>query len=113
VGACVAQTHSTTEDIACGHSGFDTGGVTCPHSQKLRNIPLTLAHAHTILYKYRGHPIRKLARQSACEARPSTRHAPVAAYAAPVIEGAQEHAFCLREIIHLIHAGTILEGSSG
>jgi len=41
------------------------------------------------------------ARQSACEARPQARHAPLAAYAAPVVEDVQEHAFCLREIIHL------------
>jgi len=33
--------------------------------------------------------------QSACEARPSARHAPLAAYAAPVVEGVQEHAFCI------------------
>jgi len=32
---------------------------------------------------------------------PSARHEPLAAYAAPVVEGVQEHAFCLREIIHL------------
>jgi len=29
------------------------------------------------------------------------RHALLAAYAAPVVEDVQEHAFCLREIMHL------------
>ena len=34
-------------------------------------------------------------------AKRALRHAPLGAYAAPVDEGAQEHAFCLRETIHL------------
>jgi len=32
-------------------------------------------------------PIGESARQSACEARPKARYAPLAAYAAPVVEG--------------------------
>jgi len=34
-------------------------------------------------------------------AKRARRHAPLAAHVAPVVEDVQEHAFCLREIIHL------------
>jgi len=61
--------------------------IICIHSRcvraylpKQRNTALTLAHAHTILCKQLDHPMGKPARQSACEARPSARHAALAAY---------------------------------
>ena len=58
-------------------------------------------HTQTRPYTYLGDPIGEPARQSACEERPKARHAPLGAYAAPVVEGAQEHVFCLREIAHV------------
>jgi len=70
-------------------------------SQKQRNKALTLAHGQTTLTQVTRLPIGEPARQSACEKRPSARHAPLAAYVAPVVEDVQEHAFCLREILHL------------
>jgi len=69
-----------------------------PHSVFCLNIG---ARANNTLHKYLGYPIGEPAKQSVCEARPWARHAPLAAYAAPVVEDVQEHAFCLREIIHL------------
>jgi len=40
------------------------------------------------------------ARRSACEARPLARHAPLAAFAAPVVEDVQEHAFCFNAFVN-------------
>ena len=42
------------------------------------------------------------ARQSACEACPQARHAPLAACAAPVVEDAQEHAFWVSVTYQLV-----------
>ena len=49
---------------------------------------LTLTHAQTILYLQLGHRAGVPAKQIACEARRLACHAPLAAYAALVVEGA-------------------------
>ena len=71
------------------------------NTETKKQRPNTGARANNTRHKYLGYPIWEPAKQSACEVRLKARHAPLAAYAAPVVEDVQEHAFCLREIIHL------------
>jgi len=54
------------------------------HTQKLS--PNTGVRANNTLHKVLGYPVGEPARQSACKARPQARYAPLAAYAAPVVE---------------------------
>jgi len=77
----------------------------CLITEARKQSPNTGARANNILHKELGYSIGEPARQSACEARPKARHAPLAAYAARVVEDVQElsriHVFSCVTLIHL------------
>jgi len=80
---------------------IDSIRIRSPIIETQTQRPNAGARANDTLHKTLSYPIGEPARQSACDARPKARHAPLAAYAALVVEGVQKHAFCLRKIIHL------------
>jgi len=58
----------------------------------------TLTHAQTIPYLELDHPVGEPASRVRAK---QARHAPLTAYAAAVVDGAQEHAFCACVRYHL------------